>query len=856
MLFRGKSFNKQLSTEPTGSGFYTRRCEGETRAIHVAYASLINPLSLRLQTRNWFVEPPIFGHSPSCPCSRARTPTYRGCRPFISTQAALRSSPPEDIVPPPPQAKQHANLNATLTVGYPEFASVLTALATEPDPNEILRSIEESPSMLSAFSNHKKTNAITALLAQSSTPIRALQLLELAHATGHTLHHGAYEAVSFHLAASCHWDMVLATVATGFQHKGTGTLRLLNWRARALFETEQYAILQTILEEFEFLNIRPTQRTFHLVLSGCLRNHDMEGAKLCLRRMTEAGFPINDQTHGFIGRFYRQFGVDLHVRQNALNAIASLPPETGLVVLNQLVSSTLGNEDIPNTLQLLSLYDPSSIEEIRAHISTFATAAFDNLHWTLSDLSHPRVPTLGGQGLKADATTIALFMNFFIKRANYQGAIDLGNAALMSGTQATPGLVTSFVHSYFLLDHGNTAIRMIEGMCGERASAEFAVLKSKEDRGFNDPIPKISNVPLNARICNALLRGMIHRQGLRDVSAVFAIMHANGLVPNARTLEIILSCMCQTGVRPRSILRVIRQLSTDSLQLSVRHMHHIISYILREEKRVLFGTGWKSIAKKKSGCYHRRKPSATTSATDPFDPTAGIMVGTHTPYRSIAERIAESLASRSVRADPAVIGLRMKRDGVLHSDLDSAVSVLRTLTARGIHANVHHFSSLMEGHVMSGNLNEAKSVMKTAEKSGVIPNAVMYTILIHGYARQHNPRAAADTFRKMVKAGIRPDVASIDAVVSAFFAIRQYDKARRTLIALWPYVDAFPPDLHHADLRTLITRFRSLKPSRAKRHKVHRSVIYRQMRGLLDVYRRYFGPSQFHHEGRRQQDDA
>ncbi|KAJ3509413.1 hypothetical protein NLJ89_g5237 [Agrocybe chaxingu] len=788
----------------------------------------------------------------------ARTPTYCGHRPFVSTQAALRSSaPPEDIETPSPQAKRHANLNANPMAGYPEFASVLTALATEPNPNEILRSIEESPSMLSAFSDHKKTNVITTLLAQSSTPIRALQFLELAHATGHTLHHGAYEAVSFHLAAACHWDMVLATVAAGFQHKGTATLRLLNWRARALFETEQYAILQTILEEFEFLSIRPTQRTFHLVLSGCLRNHDMEGAKLCLRRMTEAGFPINDQTHGFIGRFYRQFGVDLHVRQNALNAIASLPPETGLVVLNQLVSSTLGNEDIPNTLQLLSLYDPSSIEEIRAHISTFAPAAFDNLHWTLSDLSHPRVPTLGGQGLKADAMTVALFMNFFIKRADYQGAIDLGNAALMSGMQATPGLVTSFVHSYFLLGHGNTAIRMLEGMCGERASAEFAILKSKEDHGFNDPIPKVSNVPLNVRICNALLRGMIHRQGLRDVSAVFAVMHANGLVPNARTLEIILSSMCQTaGVRPRSILRVIRQLSTDSLQLSVRHMHHIISYILREEKRVLFGTGWKSIAKKKSGTLHQRKPAIMTSAADPFDPTAGITVGTHTPYRGIAERIVESLASRSVKADPVIIGLRMKRDGVLHSDLDSAVSILRTLTARGIHANVHHFSSLMEGHVMSGNLNEAKSAMNTAEKSGIIPNAVMYTILIHGYARQHNPRAAADTFRKMVKAGIRPDVASIDAVVSAFFAVRQFDKARRTLITLWPYVDGFPPDLHHADLRTLITRFRSLKPSRVKRHKVHRSVIYRQIRGLLDVYRRHFGPSRFHHQGRSQQDNA
>jgi pentatricopeptide repeat protein len=118
----------------------------------------------------------------------------------------------------------------------------------------------------------------------------------------------------------------------------------------------------------------------------------------------------------------------------------------------------------------------------------------------------------------------------------------------------------------------------------------------------------------------------------------------------------------------------------------------------------------------------------------------------------------------------------------------------------------------------------------------------MYTILIHGYGRKHDPRSAMHAFREMVEQGIYPDVASIDAVVGAFFASRASKMARRHLIMLWPYIEPFPEALQHASLMTLISHFRSLDLSRSKTKRTSKAKasIYYQLRRLLAAYQRYF----------------
>jgi pentatricopeptide repeat protein len=153
----------------------------------------------------------------------------------------------------------------------------------------------------------------------------------------------------------------------------------------------------------------------------------------------------------------------------------------------------------------------------------------------------------------------------------------------------------------------------------------------------------------------------------------------------------------------------------------------------------------------------------------------------------------------------------------------------------------------MEGYSMMGEIDAAKEVMELARNAGVPPNVVMYTILIHGYGRKHDPSSAVHVFRDMVEQGTYPDVASIDAVVGAFFASGASRMARRHLIMLWPYIEPFPETLQHSSLMTLRAHFRSLDLSRSKTKRTSKAKasIYHQLRRLLAAYQRYFerGPS-------------
>jgi len=121
---------------------------------------------------------------------------------------------------------------------------------------------------------------------------------------------------------------------------------------------------------------------------------------------------------------------------------------------------------------------------------------------------------------------------------------------------------------------------------------------------------------------------------------------------------------------------------------------------------------------------------------------------------------------------------------------------------------------------------------------------VMYTSLIAGYARQCDPKSAFRTFKEMLSAGIAPDIASINAVVGAFYAKGQHQEARDILVMLWSYIEPFPEALRGSDLLTLISHFCSLNDSPSNRRilsRVERHAVYAQIRAIIRAYRYYFG---------------
>ncbi|KDR85101.1 hypothetical protein GALMADRAFT_320806 [Galerina marginata CBS 339.88] len=722
-----------------------------------------------------------------------------------------------------------------LSPSPPEFARVMDMLSSNLSQEMILQSINCSPSLLSFFSDRKKIREIAKELARSPDPHHSLQIFNLAYHLGHTLNASAYESVSFHLSQSQNWSIVLAVVASAKQHIGHTTLRLLNWRALALMETQRYSLLQQMLKEFEGAKLSPTRRTYHIMLSGCMRNYDLEGAKRCLQDMRGAGFQMDAVTHALVGNLYRKFGADPQVRQNALESLAGLHPEARTTVINRLIQSSLDSHDLSSTVQFLSLFDTENVQSL---VSVIAI-----------DCASPRdspipfdLPTLSAPGLKPNSDTFATFMNYLIRKSSFEDAIRLGESTTSMRISATPNLITSLIHAYFLGGHGNVAIRLISALSVNSVPETFESLMAGFDREERPSSLSLARIPLTTRMCNALLRGILNRQGLASVPTVFAIMHANSICPNSRTSEVLLSYLNKVNVpRPRTLFRILRGLSSPTIRPSLKHIHHILARIFRDEKRMFFHSAWNTGLTSRKPLRNRIR---LLGIGEPFDPTSGIILDKYLSYRAAARPIVQSLGARGVKSDTAMIYLRIRRHSVLHLDVETAHRVLRTLMARGMHPNEYHFGALVEGYALSGNFNGALEVMRTAERSGVKPNVVMYTNIISAHARLHDAQSAMRTFKEMVGAGVVPDVPSIDAVVSAFYAEGAHTVARNLLMTLWTYVQPFPATLEKVDLATMLLHFRSLSsasPLRIKSTTPRRKAMYQQLKLILEAYQRYFG---------------
>ncbi|KAF8078512.1 hypothetical protein FPV67DRAFT_58974 [Lyophyllum atratum] len=693
----------------------------------------------------------------------------------------------------------------------PEIISIVEEVFSGTvDDAPILKGIRASPVLSRYLAHPESARRLAEALALTHHPLRSLQLLRVAHTLGSKLKHNAYECVSFRLAGKRHWNGVLSAVSLAKKHVGRMTSRLLNWRARALIETEDYAGLQGVIGEFKEECLMPTRRTFHLILSGHIRNSDLLMAKQCIAAMTEAGCIPDASTHAIVATHYRRLGQDRQVELRSLEALPDVTATTATAVLNSLMQLRLDARDSRGALQLLKLFNPTDVDAIARTMT--AGKGFDNESLT-SYKTAPSPPIR--LSLSPNAATFSIFINYQASQSNLSGALHIFRNMLTAGVQPTPGTVTSLIHVFFAAEQGDLAVRMVAKMCNAKGvlPSMFEPILSSQTI---DSLPwDPSGLSPTIQVFNALLRGVLRTHGLSGTDAVLRIMHASDVRPTAATLEILMTHLSKVErCHPGVLLRVLRQFSSPDIQPTLRHMHIIFSCVLRHEKYLLYGSGWDTIAAKYSP--HRNEPEQyypehrISVEADSFDPTAGIALPRALSHRRLARPSVQSLSSRQILSDTAMVSLRIRHDASIKSDIDSAKEIFQTLLNRGMHPNEYHFSALMEGLAQSGDVEGTLDVMRSANRAGVKPNVVMFTVLIVGHARQGRPDRAMQVFQDMVSAGVTPDVPSIDAVASAFFAVGAYDMAKKVLRSLWTYIQPFPQELGNSSLKTLAHAFRSL----------------------------------------------
>lgn len=678
----------------------------------------------------------------------------------------------------------------------------------------IIRQLQKSPALLAHLSNYEHARQIAETLALTTRPAVSLRFLHIVYTLGYGLGYVAYEDVSFRLAEKKNWNGILSAVSLAQQHRGRLSLRLLNWRTRAYVETENYKALQNILEEFKEHGLEPTRRTFHLILSGHLRNCDIHRAKECLQIMTRAGCAPDATTHATIATHYRRLGPDQGVEIQALQGLGDLTPTSAVALVNSLITLRFDAHDITGALQLSKLFNRTLMEPIlatmtpRQDTSNTESAGFQD------------IPTIS-EPLTPNAATYCLFINYQASLSNLRGALQIFRAMLVAETRITPNALASLIHALYMGGKGDIAVRMVANLCNPdgNPSPLFDRLLSSTT---SDDLPWVpSNIPPTVRIFNSLIKGALSTHGLEGMETVLQIMHEHNVQPSAATLELLMNHVKRVeGGHARVLSRILRHLCSSDILPTLRHLHIIFSSILRNEKNIVYGFGWDNVAARFSNvreAHVRPYPEHRLSGdAASFDPTAGIEVSQALRQRSLVRPAIESLKSRDILSDAPMLSFRIRHDSLIRPNLDAAKEILNVMLERGIFPNEYHFSALMEGFARANDPEGASDIMNSASSAGVKPNVVMFTILIVGYAHKGNPDKAIQVFEDMISSGIAPDVPSIDAVASSFFIIGAYTMAKTVLRTLWTYIQPFPAEYNDVPLKRLAQAFRLLHTKQEK----------------------------------------
>lgn len=775
-------------------------------------------------------------------------------RPISSFQELPGVSPAED-----PQFRFTGKVSRALLSKFPKdtaaFLAVLEKLsATNMSRDGVLVALEALPHGSDTLSNKKKTCAFAQELVQAALPDRAMHVLNIAHQVGLVLKHNQYEQVAYQLALRHYWKHL--GILTTMSHRMTGSwsVRLLNWALRSYIETQNYSLLDAALTEFEHSHLKPTRLSYHLLIEGHLRNSNLSRARDCLVLMQTSGFDMDESTYIVVLNAYRPLGLNNTVEAQAFQALQGTGSASDTMILNGIMKLRIDTGDVAGALRVLNLFTLFPTSDFSEHGEINAGDRQNHVYPSTGSISSSGYMVINAgdrqkYGMSSCVPDHGTFNILLMLLAHHQGQLDnvlrVFRQMTSTGHPIDAETVTALVSAYTTANMTGTALSLVYGMCKRHHIPvdrnEFHRLGRLTDT-FEAGLDLTLSVCPNTNVFNALLRAVLPEKGLVGMRRLLRIMRRASLVPDASTIQIILTHLHDTHhMTPRSLIKVLETLTRFGAyegSLTVQHLNIILRSLLRQELNILRTNSWNASAQRvRFGHMARFSRRRLSNDTRNFDPTAGISPDSFQKRISkVFKPIVRTLVERQVMSDRMTFALRIRRDALVKLDMESAQRAFDIMIARGIRANEYHYSALIEGYAALGRMADARTVVERASLAGIEPTVIMYTILINGFGRLGKPALAHQTFTEMVARGVKPDIASVDAVVSAYWFVKAYMTARKLLLDLWPLVSPFPPELHGAPLRVLIQSLRAYRAKSQSQSKV--SLDARQERRRRIAVRR------------------
>ena len=708
--------------------------------------------------------------------------------------------------PNPPRPRSPPECRGQFPSGIIDTIDAFSS-GTKQEITTIMSDINASFNFRRYIRQRESARRLAQFLASTSRPSRAHSVMTLAHALGCRFKPNHFESVVHQLSLTEYWSLIPPLVSLARDQCGKTTARLLNWKIRAFIECHRFGRLDHVLGEFAQDNVQPTRRTFHLLVSGHLRNRDLVSAKRNLQLMEEAGFPVDASTHALIVTAYRSLGLDHQVHARAFAALPHVDVRTSTRILNSITQHFLDVGDESSAVEHINrMIAPVTSRRESDHRPGGTTTGADgavSLFIDTSPSSSGRTPVI-----HPDAATFTILINYLNSQRQFHRVHKVLNRMVEIGVKPDAGVVAALIRTYCLSGRDDMAMNLLAATLESDADAQSVLALLRVKCIPQLPI-NVKGIGLTVHVFNAALPRVMQIRGLSGARFITRIMRSKGIQSNAATIEVFLNYLDRTEhVETCRLTQVLRSMSRKVHGPTIRHLNIILRNALRREKHRVHGCGWDNTAAKFSS---RRRYTFTFPEnrnilnSENFDPSDSQH---HSHNDSCIRSTILALSRKGVKNDRATFALWLKHEGIADPTLGTAKSVFRHMVYKGMHPNRYHFTSLMDGFMRAGDMQAAEQVMRSAKAAGFEPDVVMWTVLISGYGRKGEPGLAMRTFRTMVAAGIPPDVPAIDALAHAYFGVGAYSAARKVLLELWPRVKPFPSELKNAPLKQLAHIFR------------------------------------------------
>ncbi|CAK9104578.1 unnamed protein product, partial [Durusdinium trenchii] len=325
------------------------------------------------------------------------------------------------------------------------------------------------------------------------------------------------------------------------------------------------------------------------------------------------------------------------------------------------------------------------------------------------------------------------------------------------------------------MDHAQEAFRRIRNTAGMRRSKEgFGGMRAMlhyflescatanqvaQALGFLDELKASSEARLvSSAAFNALLRGLLSRNGFEEAQWLRTEMLRFGVAPNEASLNLLMDTAARSGSHMDEAWDILEEMQKQNLKAdkyTVSILTKQLSDRISDKRRVPRGVAMVEH-------FLKMQPEdvdevLVNSLLDVF-----CKLGDMPRLEATLDRMREY----GIRGSAVTYGTIVKAYGRA-GNIDRVLQAWEEMQDEGLEANAVTYGCMLDACVKCGHLEKALQIFAIMKQRGLHRNTILYATLIKGFAKSKDPLAAKNLYREMRSERVPCNVVVFNSLIDA-----------------------------------------------------------------------------------------